>query len=112
MPSWKIQTSAPKLAVSESRVMITALIGMAIDPNSRNRMIAEASSVVPTAHGIRSDWLTQEVLADGRAAADLHPGRAAASRATARTSEIIAVAAGSAELIGLIASIRTVEPRM
>ena len=34
-------------------------------------MMAEASSVVPTAHGMRSDWLEQEVIADRRGAADL-----------------------------------------
>ena len=52
LPSWKIHTRAPKLAVIESSVMTTALIGMASDPNSRNRIAALASSVTPTAHGI------------------------------------------------------------
>ena len=54
MPSWKIQTSAPKLALIESRVMITALTGMTTEPNSRNRISALASSVSPTAYGARS----------------------------------------------------------
>ena len=33
LPSWKIQTSAPKLAVNDSSVMTTALIGRTADPN-------------------------------------------------------------------------------
>ena len=70
LPSWKIQTSAPKLAVIESRVMITALIGMASEPNSRNRITPLASSVSPTAYGARSAC-DQEVVADRGAAADL-----------------------------------------
>ena len=77
--------------------MTTALIGIAIEPNSRNRMIAEASRVVPTAHGIRSDWLTRKsspIAAPPPTCIRV----SGASSATARTSEIIAVAAGSAEL--------------
>ena len=92
--------------------MITALIGIAIEPNSRNRMIAEASSVVPTAHGIRSAWLTQEVLADRRAAADLHPADRGPRAATAADLRDQRGPGGLAELSGLIASIRTVVPRM
>ena len=49
MPSWKIQTSAPKLALIESSVMTTAFSGITIDPNSRNRISALATSVTPTA---------------------------------------------------------------
>ncbi len=53
LPSWKIQTIAPKLAVIDSRVMMMALIGMASDPNRKNRMTPLASSVIPTAYGAR-----------------------------------------------------------
>ena len=53
LPSWKIQTRAPKLALIESSVMTTALSGMATDPNRRNRTIALTMSVVPMASGIR-----------------------------------------------------------
>ena len=48
-PSWKIQTSAPKLALIDRRVMITALIGMTTDPNSRNRTNPLATRVNPIA---------------------------------------------------------------
>ena len=37
LPSWKIQTRAPKLAVIESRVMITALIGMTTRPEQQEQ---------------------------------------------------------------------------
>ena len=71
MPSWKIQTSAPKLAVIDSRVMITALIGMTTEPNSRNRIDAAGeqgqADRVRRALGLRHE----EVVADGGAAADL-----------------------------------------
>ena len=60
MPSWKIQTSAPKLAVIDSRVMITALTGMTSEPNSRNRITPLASRVSPTAHGARSACETRK----------------------------------------------------
>ena len=53
MPSWKIHTRAPKLADTESRVMITALMGIAIDPKSRKRITIVASIVQPTANGSR-----------------------------------------------------------
>jgi len=55
LPSWKMKTSAPKDAVIESSVMITALIGMTIDPNRRNRITALAPSVSAMAYGIVSD---------------------------------------------------------
>src|ERR1700686_1321169 len=60
LPSWKIQTRAPKLALIESRVMITALSGIASDPNRRNRTIALAIRVRPIANGIRSPWATRK----------------------------------------------------
>ncbi len=60
LPSWKIQTSAPKLAVIESRVMITALTGMTTEPKSRNRISALAMSVRPTAYGARSPCDTRK----------------------------------------------------
>ncbi len=40
-----MNTSAPNEAVIDSSVMITALIGMTTDPNSRNRISALAPSV-------------------------------------------------------------------
>ena len=54
LPSWKIQTMAPKLAMIDSRVMITALTGRMTDPNRRNRIAPLARSVSPTAYGARS----------------------------------------------------------
>jgi hypothetical protein len=71
LPSWKIQTRAPKLALIESRVMITALSGMATDPNRRNRTIALAISVRPDGVGHPVALGDQEVVADGGLAADL-----------------------------------------
>ena len=60
-------------------------------------MIAEASSVVPTAQGIRSDWLTRK--SSPIAAPPPTCIRViGASRGTSRRSEIIAVAAGFEEL--------------
>ena len=49
LPSWKMNTRAPNDAVIESRVMITALIGMTTEPNSRNRITALAVRVSPMA---------------------------------------------------------------
>ena len=60
LPSWKIQTSAPKLALTESSVMTTALSGITIEPKRRNRTTALARSVMPTAHGIRSLWAARK----------------------------------------------------
>ena len=51
LPSWKMNTRAPNEAVIDSRVMITALIGMTTEPNSRNRISALAPRVSPI--GIR-----------------------------------------------------------
>jgi len=111
LPSWKIQTRAPKLAVSESSVITTALIGIASEPKSRKRMIADARSVVPTAHGMRSDWLSRK--SSPRAAAPPTCMRVIArSGATARIFETRAVPAGSDDFSGLTASRRTVLPRM
>ena len=39
-PCWKIQTSAPKLAVMLIRLISTALIGRRTDPKVRNRTMA------------------------------------------------------------------------
>ena len=65
MPSWKIQTSAPKLALIDSSVMITALIGMTTEPNSRNRITALASEGQPD--GVRRPLGLggEEVVASG-----------------------------------------------
>ena len=78
LPSWKIQTSAPKLAVIDSRVMITALIGMTIEPNSRNRITALAMSVTADRIGRALALRHEEVVAGGGAPADL--GRDAVRR--------------------------------
>ena len=109
LPSWKIQTIAPKLAVIESRVMITALIGMTTEPNSRNRIAPLASSVSPTAYGARSACETRKscpiaALPPTWVVIPL-PG------AVARTIGMRSVAAGREGGSGLIASSRTVEPR-
>ncbi len=70
MPSWKIQTIAPKLAVIDSSVMITALIGSTTEPNSRNRISAAGqqgqADRIRGALGLRHE----EVVALRRAAAD------------------------------------------
>ena len=84
LPSWKIQTIAPKDAVIESRVMITAFSGSTTDPNSRNRMKPLASRVSPTAYGARCGLRDEEVVADRGAAADL--GRDARRPARSRGS--------------------------
>ena len=111
LPSWKIQTRAPKLAVRDRSVITTALSGIASEPNSRNRITAEASRVVPTAHGMRCDWAIRK--SSPTAAAPPTCIRViAGSSWTARTREISAVPAGSDDLYGLMASSRTVLPRM
>ncbi len=109
MPSWKIQTSAPKLAVIESRVMITALIGMTIEPNSRNRISALATSVSVTAYGARSACETRKSWP----VAALPPTWVVMPdpASTARMTGIMSVAAGTDGDRGLIASRRTVLPR-
>jgi hypothetical protein len=111
LPSWKIQTSAPNDAVSESSVMTTALIGIAIEPKRKKRISAMARSVVPTAHGSRSDWLTRK---SSPIAADppIWTLSIPAIGGSARTRVITAVPAGAVDLKGLIASSRTVEPLM
>jgi hypothetical protein len=111
LPSWKIQTSAPKLAVSERRVMITALIGIASDPKSRNRITAEARSVVPTAHGIRSFWALRK-SSDTAAVPPIIVRVMPAVGSTARTRGTTAVPTGVVGRSGLTASSRTVLPRM
>ncbi len=60
LPSWKMNTRAPNEAVIDSRVMITALIGMTTEPNSRNRMIALAPRVSPIAYGTVAAWLAMK----------------------------------------------------
>ncbi len=60
LPSWKIQTSAPKLAEIDRRVITTALAGMTTEPNSRYRISALARSVAPTAYGIVDAWLVMK----------------------------------------------------
>src|ERR687896_399659 len=50
-PSWKIQTSAPKLAVIDSRLIRIALIGRKIDPNVRKRTAPVTPTTMATAHG-------------------------------------------------------------
>jgi hypothetical protein len=109
LPSWKIQTSAPKEAVIESSVMITALIGMTTEPNSRNRITALAPRVSAIAYGIVADWLVMKSLPW---AASPPTWAVTPSTDTPRTSGITAVPAGVTGEIGLIASSRTVEPRM
>ena len=51
LPSWKIQISAPKLAVMDSRLMSTALIGRRTDPNVRKRTMAVTPMTIAMAHG-------------------------------------------------------------
>ena len=82
LPSWKIQTSAPKLAVIESRVMMTALIGMHDRPEQQEQDQAAGEQRQPDgvrrALGLRDE----EVVADRGAAADL--GRDARRRRRSR----------------------------
>ena len=51
--------------------MITALIGMTIDPNSRNRITRAGDEREADRPGARSLWDSEEVVADRGAAADL-----------------------------------------
>ena len=109
-PSWKIQTIAPKLAVMDRRVMITALSGRTTDPNSRNRIAPLAMRVRATAYGARSDCETRKswpiaALPPTRVAV---PGLAGIARIAGTRS----VAAGWDGGRGLMASSWTVEPRM
>ena len=109
MPSWKIQTSAPKLAVIDSRVMMMALIGMTTEPNSRNRITPLARSVSPTAYGARSACETRKSWP----IAALPPTWVVlpAPGSMARITGIRSVASGRDGGSGLMASSRTVEPR-
>ena len=91
--------------------MITALIGIASEPNRKNRMIAEASNVVPIAHGIRSVWLARKsspIAADPPNWTDAIPGPCG----TARRLVTSDVPAGSDDFRGLMASSWTVASRM
>ena len=71
LPSWKIQTRAPKLAVIERRVITIALSGMTSEPNSRNRIRPLARRVMPTAYGTVAALAGHEVVALGGEPADL-----------------------------------------
>jgi hypothetical protein len=53
-PSWKIQTSRPKVALRLSALIRTALIGSRIEPNARNIRIRVAPTNSPTIQGRRS----------------------------------------------------------
>ena len=55
-----MNTRAPNEAVIESRVMITALIGITTEPNRKNRISALAPSVRAIAYGIVADWLAMK----------------------------------------------------
>ena len=55
-----MNTRAPNEAVIDSSVMITALIGMTTDPNSRNRIRALAPRVSAIAYGMVADWLAMK----------------------------------------------------
>src|SRR3954452_24885211 len=109
LPSWKIQTRAPKLALIESSVMTTALSGMTTGPKSRNRITALAIRVTPTAHGTVDAWL---VMKSWPSAARPPTAALTPSTCTARTAGTTLPPAGLTGSIGLIASRRTVEPRM
>ena len=111
LPSWKIHTSAPKLADSDSSVMTTALSGITSEPKSRNRITAEARRVVATAHGIRSFWLARKSSAMA-ATPPTWIFEMPAPTATARTCGTTAVPAGVAGSSGLMASRRTRPARM
>ena len=50
-PSWKIQTSAPKLALMLIRVISTALIGRKTDPKVRKSTMAVTSTTIKMATG-------------------------------------------------------------
>ena len=71
LPSWKIQTSAPKLALIDSRVMITALTGMISEPKSRNRISAAREQGQPHRPWRSFALGDQEVVGGRGAAADL-----------------------------------------
>ena len=109
LPSWKMKTSAPNEAVIESSVISTALIGITTEPNSRKRMNALAPSVRAIAHGIVADWLSMKSLPW---AASPPTWAVTPSTAMPRTAGMTAVPAGLTGESGLIASRRTVSPRM
>ena len=48
-PSWKIQTSAPKVAPSERVFMTSALTGMSTDPVIRNSRMKVARPMIASA---------------------------------------------------------------
>src|SRR5918995_4973029 len=62
LPSWKIHTSAPKLAVMLSRLMRMALIGRKTDPNVRNRTAPVTPTTIATAHGTAPVKLARKSL--------------------------------------------------
>ena len=109
LPSWKIQTSAPKLAVADRSVIRTALSGRTADPKSRKRISAVASIVQPTAKGRRSACPARK--SDPSAAVPPSAVRViGASMGSARIRGTIEVASGREATYGLIASMRTVFP--
>src|SRR5450756_403203 len=102
LPSWKIQTRAPKLAVAERSVMRTALSGITNDPKSRKRITAVASIVQPTANGRRSAWPARK--SEPSAAVPPSDVRVmGASTGRARTRGTSEVASGREATYGLIA---------
>ena len=59
-PSWKTQTIAPNVAVSDSRFNAIAFSGTTTDPNMRNSSTNVASAMIPAASGRRSPMAALE----------------------------------------------------
>ena len=103
LPSWKMKTRAPNDAVIESSVMITALIGITTEPNSRNRISALAPRVQAIAYGIVADWLAMK---SSPCAASPPTSADTPATSTSRTSGTTSMPSGLSGASGLIAANR------
>src|SRR5579862_788715 len=83
-PDWNTHTMAPNVAVSESKLSTTALVGTSRLPNMRNKVMNVTSATIPSAHGTlakmaaleSTSWAADPVTSTG------HGGGTARTRCT------------------------------
>ena len=72
-PSWKIHTSAPNEAPSDSTFMSTALTGSTTEPNARNSSTNVVATTISAIHGSSAAEARQQVGQRRALPADQHP---------------------------------------
>src|SRR4029450_7092892 len=87
-PSWNTQTSAPKLAPSDSTFMTIALTGTTTDPVIRNSRAKVASPISPRACGTR--LASESRSAPRRGAGPVTPAATGRSRSRIRSTSRVA----------------------